>query len=136
MVPSEADPTSHLCIGLSSRGKLQVASTSSTRSLVLATNANSFIVGAGFIIYTTTAHLAHFVPIAALPALLAGMGTEGAGAEAALPAWETRRVERGSRIVAAVPSAMSLVLQMPRGNLETVCPRPLVMAVVRRDIDA
>ena len=29
---------------------------------------------------------------------------------------------------------MSLVLQMPRGNLETVHPRPLVLAVVRQDI--
>ena len=29
---------------------------------------------------------------------------------------------------------MSLVLQMPRGNLETVHPRPLVLAVVRADI--
>jgi elongator complex protein 1 len=48
--------------------------------------------------------------------------------------WETRRVERGSLIVAACPSSMSLVLQMPRGNLETVYPRPLVLAVVRQDV--
>jgi elongator complex protein 1 len=50
--------------------------------------------------------------------------------------WERRRVERGSRIVTVVPSAMSLVLQMPRGNLETIYPRPLVMSVVREDLDA
>ena len=29
---------------------------------------------------------------------------------------------------------MSLVLQMPRGNLETISPRPLVLAVVREQI--
>lgn len=52
-----------------------------------------------------------------------------------IPDWEKRRVERGSKIVTAVPSVMSLVLQMPRGNLETVNPRPLVMAVVKRDLD-
>lgn len=52
-----------------------------------------------------------------------------------LSGWEKRRVERGSRIVTVVPSAMSLVLQMPRGNLETVNPRPLVMEVVKKDLD-
>jgi len=31
---------------------------------------------------------------------------------------------------------MSLVLQMPRGNLETINPRPLVMEVVKQDLDA
>jgi elongator complex protein 1 len=50
--------------------------------------------------------------------------------------WERRRVERGSRIVTVVPSSMALVLQMPRGNLETIYPRPLVMSVVRGDLDA
>lgn len=48
--------------------------------------------------------------------------------------WMNRRVERGSQIVTVVPSAMTLVLQMPRGNLETVNPRPLVLEVVQRDI--
>lgn len=46
-----------------------------------------------------------------------------------------RAVERGSKIVTVVPSATSLVLQMPRGNLETICPRPLVLRVVRLDLD-
>lgn len=49
--------------------------------------------------------------------------------------WTIRKVERGSRIVVAVPSSMSLVLQMPRGNLETINPRPLVMEVVKHDLD-
>lgn len=48
--------------------------------------------------------------------------------------WETRRVERGSILVSACPSEMSLVMQMPRGNLETVYPRALVLAVVRREV--
>lgn len=48
--------------------------------------------------------------------------------------WETRRVERGSLLVTTSPSEMSLVMQMPRGNLETVYPRPLVLDVVRRDV--
>jgi len=49
---------------------------------------------------------------------------------------ERRRVERGSRIVTSIPSTTNLVLQMPRGNLETVSPRPMVMAAIRADTDA
>lgn len=58
------------------------------------------------------------------------------GASKEVEGIEKRRVERGSRIVVAVPSSMSLVLQMPRGNLETIDPRAMVMRVVRDDVDA
>lgn len=47
-----------------------------------------------------------------------------------------RNIERGSRLVSVMPSAFSLVLQMPRGNLETIYPRALVLAGVRRSIEA
>ena len=46
-----------------------------------------------------------------------------------------RRVERGSRIVTVVPMDTRVVLQMPRGNLETICPRALVLSEVRRNLD-
>ncbi len=46
-----------------------------------------------------------------------------------------RSIERGGRLVTAVPTKMSLVLQMPRGNLETIYPRALVLAGVRQLID-
>ena len=46
-----------------------------------------------------------------------------------------RRVERGSRIVTVVPSDTKLVLQMPRGNLETVTPRALLLSSVRGALD-
>ena len=49
--------------------------------------------------------------------------------------WEKRKVERGSVVVTVVSSGMGLVLQMPRGNLESVWPRPLVLAGVRRDVE-
>ena len=34
-----------------------------------------------------------------------------------------------------MPSSYALVLQMPRGNLETVYPRALVLAGIRRNIE-
>jgi elongator complex protein 1 len=35
-----------------------------------------------------------------------------------------------------MPTTYSVVLQMPRGNLETVYPRALVLAAIRRSIEA
>ncbi|KAJ7496599.1 pol II transcription elongation factor [Mycena latifolia] len=128
-----ADAPSALYIGLSASGKLFVTALSSP-SRVLAPNATSFTVASGFVIFTTSAHEATLTPLASLGALLVPNDN---GDLMDIPiTWEKRRVERGSRIVVGVSSAMSLVLQMPRGNLETINPRPLVMEVVRQDLDA
>lgn len=52
----------------------------------------------------------------------------------AFPEAETRRVERGAHIVTVIPTSMAVVLQMPRGNIETISPRTLVMQVVQNDV--
>ncbi|KAI0828044.1 IkappaB kinase complex IKAP component [Trametes gibbosa] len=121
------DDLTPLYIGLSHANKLYIASSNFARTL--ATNATSFTVTPSFLVFTTTAHMAQFAPWKALLEFLTSP-------ERAPPEFETRRVERGSRIVTAVPSSMSLVLQMPRGNLETINPRPLVMEIVRQDISS
>lgn len=46
-----------------------------------------------------------------------------------------RSVERGARLVSVMPSSYSVVLQMPRGNLETIFPRALVLAGIRSSIN-
>ncbi|KAJ3555021.1 hypothetical protein NM688_g2799 [Phlebia brevispora] len=125
------DEESSLFVGLTPSGSLTVANEDGTHQL-LAANANSFTISSSFLVFTTTAHVAHFAPLVALGGLL--QRTSHTSLDA-LPQWETRRVERGSRIVTAVPSNMSLVLQMPRGNLETINPRPLVLEIVKEDID-
>ncbi|KAI0785729.1 IkappaB kinase complex IKAP component [Abortiporus biennis] len=129
--PSKSDPDT-LFIGLSQGGKLYAADSRANHLLVA--NANSFTLASGFLVYTTSAHVSHYAPLDALPYLLQQRAMNR-DALPPMPEWETRRVERGSRIVTAVPSAMSLVLQMPRGNLETINPRPLVMKIVKQDID-
>lgn len=117
---------------------------------VLATGCTSFAIGGDFLVYTTLQHEARFILLETLLANPEGAETAGVKAYTqALPAEGTsstaveshsrgdvktgyaRRVERGSRIVTIVPSSMSVVLQMPRGNLETIAPRPLVLQVVR-----
>ena len=45
-----------------------------------------------------------------------------------------RSIERGARLVTVMPSIFALVLQMPRGNLETIHPRALVLAGIRDNI--
>lgn len=47
-----------------------------------------------------------------------------------------RSIERGARLVAVMPTSYSLTLQMPRGNLETIYPRALVLAGIRKSITA
>ena len=46
-----------------------------------------------------------------------------------------RNVEIGARLVSILPSTCAVVLQMPRGNLETIYPRALVLAGIRQSID-
>lgn len=122
-----------LYVGLGKSGKLYVTNNTAKEARILASNSTSFTVASGFVIYTTSAHEAIFAPLRGLPPLLDDFGD---GPRSTPTDWETRRVERGSRIVVAIPSSMSLVLQMPRGNLETINPRPLVMEVVKQDLDA
>jgi elongator complex protein 1 len=47
-----------------------------------------------------------------------------------------RSIERGAKIVTVMPTKYSVVLQMPRGNLETIYPRAMVLAAIRRSIEA
>ncbi|XP_039257546.2 elongator complex protein 1-like [Styela clava] len=42
-----------------------------------------------------------------------------------------RAVERGSKIITVTPSDSRLILQMPRGNLELIHPRNLVLSLVK-----
>ena len=46
-----------------------------------------------------------------------------------------RSLERGARLVTVMPSIFAVVLQMPRGNLETIYPRALVLAGIRDSIN-
>ncbi|KAG7661958.1 ELP1 [[Candida] subhashii] len=45
-----------------------------------------------------------------------------------------RQIERGSIIVNTMPTKYSVVLEAPRGNLETICPRIMVLSAIRKFI--
>lgn len=128
------DPSKSLLVGLGRSGKLY-AFTPGQDTRILATNANSFTISSSFVAFTTTAHESKYIPVSELVEILILEEPEAAAKlKDVQDKWAVRKVERGSRIVVAVPSTMSLVLQMPRGNLETINPRPLVMEVVTNDL--
>ncbi|ATZ49081.1 Bciki3 [Botrytis cinerea B05.10] len=111
-----------IAFGLSSNGHLFA----NTRLLVR--NCTSFLVTPAHLIFTTTTHLLKFVHI-----------TEVHDLE--VPADDPeidercRSIERGARLVTAMPTSLSLILQMPRGNLETIFPRAMVLAGIRKLIE-
>jgi elongator complex protein 1 len=123
-----------LIFSLSDTGRLVASSLTASygeaKSATLASAVTSFTLTPDFLIYTTSAQSSHYAPFSSVLRVLAGEDVGVVRDEE----WDMRRVERGALAVAACPSSMSLVLQMPRGNLETVYPRALVLAVVRRDV--
>ena len=83
----------------------------------------SFVLTKVHLIYTTSQHLLKFIHLQS--------GKLEVPADEPEKDERCRSIERGARIVTVMPSAYSLVLQMPRGNLETIYPRALVLAGIR-----
>ncbi|KAJ3297896.1 hypothetical protein HDU79_001653 [Rhizoclosmatium sp. JEL0117] len=125
-IGSDAESLQTVVIGLSDRNRLYV------NARLISSEVTSFFIHDDHIIVTTLSHTARFIP-------LSGVEVED---DLNIPAVGTsvhdetlRRVERGSRIVTAVPGDMKLILQMPRGNLETIYPRALVLSSIRSSLD-
>ncbi|KAK0212323.1 pol II transcription elongation factor [Desarmillaria ectypa] len=115
------DSSFSLYLGLTESGKIYISAEDSSSALI-ASNATSFTIASGFLIFTTGNHEAVFAGVKSL-FLYIKAGNEN-NREALKGSWEKR-----------LPSAMGLVLQMPRGNLETINPRPLIMEVVKQDLN-
>ena len=91
----------------------------------------SVLVTADLVIVSTTGSALHFIPIwRMLSHDHLKQLDESSSSEERL-----RKTEPGATIVTVVPSASSLVLQMPRGNLETIYPRAMVLAGIRTLLD-
>ncbi|KAL8934000.1 MAG: hypothetical protein Q9216_006116 [Gyalolechia sp. 2 TL-2023] len=95
----------------------------------LARGCTSYLVTPSHLIFTTSQHLLKFVHIVS--------DTEALEVPPDTPESDERcrSVERGAKLVTAMPSIFAVVLQMPRGNLETIYPRALVLAGIRQSID-
>lgn len=111
----------------------------------LAKDCTSFLLTPAHLVFTTTQHLLKFVHLTAVSGRRYLTSTSGHllsyTLELEVPPdtpevdERCRSIERGARLVTVIPSISALVLQMPRGNIETIYPRALVVAAIRRDID-
>ncbi|CUS09589.1 unnamed protein product [Tuber aestivum] len=113
-----------MVFGLSGDGRLYV------NSKPIASNCTSFAITPTHLVYTTTRHFVKFVHLHDSYQELDIPGDEPSGDE------RCRTIERGARLVQVMPTKFALTFQMPRGNLETIYPRVLVLAGVRRSIEA
>uniref|UniRef100_A0A3Q3F7Y9 Elongator complex protein 1 n=1 Tax=Labrus bergylta TaxID=56723 RepID=A0A3Q3F7Y9_9LABR len=113
-------------LGLTDRSHLYAGDTE------LASNISSFAVCNDFLLITTHSHTCRCLQLSALSikGLQVALASDGVQNDETL-----RRVERGSRIVTVVPQDTRVILQMPRGNLETVHHRALLLAQLRKWLD-
>ncbi|KAF3765858.1 IkappaB kinase complex, IKAP component [Cryphonectria parasitica EP155] len=97
-------------------------------SRLLVKNCTSFLVTCDHLIFTTSNHFLKFVHLNK-PEDLELAPDDPEKDE------RCRSIERGARLVTAIPTTMSVILQMPRGNLETIYPRAMVLAGIRQLVD-
>uniref|UniRef100_A0A3Q2ZMF9 Elongator complex protein 1 n=1 Tax=Kryptolebias marmoratus TaxID=37003 RepID=A0A3Q2ZMF9_KRYMA len=118
-------------LGLTDRSHLYAGDTENIHLFQLASNVCSFAVCDDFLLISTHSHTCRCLQLSTLTVKLqAALASDGGQNDETL-----RRVERGSRIVTVVPQDTRVVLQMPRGNLETVHHRALVLAQLRKWLD-
>ena len=96
---------------------------------LLASNCTSFLITLAHLIFTTAQHLLKFVHMTGVEDLEVPPDTPEVDERC-------RSIERGAKLVTVMPSIFALVMQMPRGNLETIYPRALVLAGIRDSINA
>ncbi|KAI5862367.1 IkappaB kinase complex, IKAP component [Durotheca rogersii] len=111
-----------VAVGLSRYGHLFA------NSRLLLKGCTSFLITPAHLIVTTSNHLIKFIHLVDL----AGLEVPPDDPE---NDERCRSIERGARLITAMPTTMNLVLQMPRGNLETIYPRAMVVAGIRHLID-
>ncbi|RDW91470.1 elongator complex protein 1 [Coleophoma crateriformis] len=119
ILPHESN---YIAFGMSNTGNLYA------NGRLLVKNCTSFLTTPAHLIFTTTTHLLKFVHITNVNDLEVPPDDPEIDERC-------RSIERGARLVTAMPTSLSLVLQMPRGNLETIWPRAMVIAGIRKLID-
>ncbi|OAL25592.1 hypothetical protein AYO20_10433 [Fonsecaea nubica] len=115
------DTPEYYKVSLSLKGNLYVD------NKLLVREVTSYMLTSTHLIFTTSAHLLKFVHLAHPSAMQVPDDTPEIDERC-------RNIERGARIVTVVPSIYAVVLQMPRGNLETIYPRLLVLSGIRKHL--
>uniref|UniRef100_H2ZRP6 Elongator complex protein 1 n=1 Tax=Latimeria chalumnae TaxID=7897 RepID=H2ZRP6_LATCH len=113
-------------LGLTERARFFV------NDVEVGSNITSFIPYDEFLLFTTHSHTCRCLSLrgASLKSLPSVFSSSLTSNDETI-----RKVERGSRIITVVPQDTKLILQMPRGNLETIHHRALVLAQIRNCLD-
>lgn len=116
-----------LIVGMSDRSRLYFGE----RQLCDAVSSFILSPSHGFLSYVAlgSRSILRFLPLSVMQEYDPLMGSED-NLDIFSEGYESRTVERGSSIVAVLPSQPSVVLQLPRGNLEGIFPRALVLPYV------
>ena len=134
---SSHDTPSRIVVGMSKRGRLYC------HDVLLADSVSSFGLSSEhqYLVYVTIAsqcvlRFVHFTQLTAAMDPFLGSDEN----QLLLQGYEPRHVERGSRLVGVFHDKPVAVLQMPRGNLEAVYPRALVLGnamkqILRKEVD-
>ncbi|CCJ31569.1 unnamed protein product, partial [Pneumocystis jirovecii] len=94
---------------------------------LISTNCTSFICSKEYLVFTTTSHLVKFVKLTSKidDFIIPSDNVTNI---------EVRFIEKGSKIISIIPSITALIFQMPRGNIETIYPRILVLSEIYESI--
>lgn len=119
---SEDSLTRFRAISLDSSQQLSV------ENKIRAKDVTSYATTATHLMYTTTSHFLYFVHLNGdAEELSFHTGTDSSDER-------VRAIERSAKIVTVIPSIYAVILQMPRGTLETIYPRIMVLAGIREHV--
>lgn len=118
--PEVTECDDHLVLGLQTTSKLYV----NDKLIIPACSTFTYCPTAAVLLFTTLGSQAQLrmVPLEGLK-------------HQKLDVYESRTVERGAKLVAVVGDRANVVVQMPRGNLECMAPRLLVLALAIKQIE-
>lgn len=118
----EYEGTEPIVFGLHSTGRIYA------NERQIATSGTSLCMTDKYVIFTTAQHYLKFCHLHSDPEKIE------VPADTSVDDERCRAIERGSLIVTAMPSRTAFTLQAPRGNLETIFPRVMVLTGVRKNI--
>lgn len=102
----------------------------------VANNVNSFFVHSDFLLLTTLQHQLLCCPLSKdMDIQHVGSHFENKGGNNVNATVSQRKLERGSELVTAVACDSRTVMQLPRGNIETIQPRALSLKLIGKFLD-
>lgn len=120
------ESSTRIVVGLSSRGRLY------SGERLLSSASSTFIVSLEhmFLTHVTIGSQPklRFLPLSTLRDFDPLMGSDDQNV--ALDGYEPRNIERGARLVAMFPTKPIIIVQMPRGNLESISPRACLLPYI------